>query len=136
MFAAEWGTGEVFLTMLYFFLFCIWIWLVIDIFSDIFRSADLSGWGKALWTMFVIFLPFVGIFTYLIVRGRKMAEHRMDAIRIQQDMVGAYVREQSAMASSGDTDALATLAHLRAQGVIDDAEYERLRTRAGERSVA
>ena len=69
---AEFGTGQVFWSMLWFFLFFIWIWLLIVVFGDIFRSHDLSGWGKALWTIFVIFLPYLGVFVYLIARGHKM----------------------------------------------------------------
>ena len=72
--ASDFGTGQVFLSMLWFFLFFIWIWLLIVVFSDIFRSADLSGWGKALWTIFVILLPYLGVFVYLIARGGTMHE--------------------------------------------------------------
>ncbi len=75
MFLAEFGTGEVFWSMLWFFLFFIWIWILIAVFSDIFRSRDLSGWGKALWSIFVIFLPYLGVFVYLIARGGKMQQH-------------------------------------------------------------
>ena len=73
--SAEFGTGQVFWSMLWFFLWFIWIWMLIVVFSDIFRSPDLSGWGKALWTIFVIVLPYLGVFVYLIARGRKMQEH-------------------------------------------------------------
>ena len=73
--AAEWGTGQVFWSMLWFFLFFIWIWILILVLSDIFRSHDLSGWGKALWVLFVIIVPYLGVFVYLIARGHKMAEH-------------------------------------------------------------
>ena len=63
---ADFGTGQVFLSMLYFFLFFIWIWLLIVVFGDIFRSDDLGGWGKALWVIFVIVVPYFGVFIYLI----------------------------------------------------------------------
>ena len=72
---ADFGTGQVFWSMLWFFLFFIWIWLLIVVFSDIFRSPDLSGWGKALWSIFVIVVPYLGVFVYLIARGHKMQEH-------------------------------------------------------------
>ena len=68
---ATFGTGQVFWSMLWFFLFFIWIWLLIVVFSDIFRSQDLSGWAKALWTIFVIFLPYLGVFVYLIARATR-----------------------------------------------------------------
>ena len=73
--AAEFGTGQVFLSMLWFFLFFIWIWILITVFADLFRSHDLSGWAKAAWVIFVIILPYLGVFVYLIARGHKMHEH-------------------------------------------------------------
>ena len=72
---AEFGTGQVFWSMLYFFLFFIWFWLLIVVFSDIFRSDDLGGLAKALWVIFVIVVPYLGVFVYLIARGHKMSEH-------------------------------------------------------------
>jgi len=77
MVVADWQFGEVFWAMLVFSLFVMWIWVVITVFVDIFRSRDLSGWGKALWTLFVIFLPFLGVFSYLIARGDKIGEHEL-----------------------------------------------------------
>ena len=73
--ASEFGSGQVFWSMLWFFLFFIWIWILITVFADIFRSHDLSGWAKALWVIFVIFVPYLGVFVYLIARGHKMSEH-------------------------------------------------------------
>ena len=81
--AAEWGTGQVFWSMLWFFLFFIWIYILIVVFSDIFRSHDLSGWAKALWVIFVIVVPYLGVFVYLIARGHKMAEHAAEAAAAQ-----------------------------------------------------
>ena len=77
--ASDWGTGQVFLEMLYFFLFIIWIWLLIIVFADIFRSHDMGGFAKAIWVIFVIILPYLGVFVYLIARGHKMAEHAQQA---------------------------------------------------------
>ena len=79
MIFAEFGTGQVFWSMLWFFLFFIWIWMLIVIFGDIFRSQDLSGWGKALWSIFIIVLPYLGVFVYLIARGKKMQQHTIEA---------------------------------------------------------
>ena len=73
MLATEWGVGQVLWSMVWFFMFFLWIWLLIAIFGDVFRSQDLSGWGKALWTIFVIVTPFLGVLVYLIARGHKMA---------------------------------------------------------------
>jgi hypothetical protein len=129
MLAAEWGTGQVFWTMLYFFLFFIWIWMVVAIFSDIFRSPDLSGWGKAAWSFFIIVLPYLGVFVYLIARGRHMQEHAMDDARRRDEMFRGYVRDVVATTPPSGADQLSTLASMRDQGVIDDAEFERMKAR-------
>lgn len=119
--AAEWGVGQVFWSMLWIFLFMLWIWMIFVIFADIFRSDDLSGWGKTIWSIFVIFLPFLGIFTYLIARGNGMAERQAAMARASQQASQAYIRNVAA--SSSAADQLGTLADLHAAGKIDDAEY-------------
>lgn len=91
MLAAEFGTGQVFLSILYFFLFFILIWLVLSVFTDIFRSTDLSGWAKALWVLFVIVLPFIGVFTYLIVRGPRTSDQAIPGSRRRDEAVRMYV---------------------------------------------
>lgn len=128
MLAAEFGTGQVFLSMLYFFLFIIWIWLLISVFTDIFRSHDMSGWAKAAWAVFVIVLPYLGVFVYLIARGHKMGEHAMEDARRRDDMFRSYVQE-AATSGPSEADQLAKLASLRAEGAIDDQEYERLKAK-------
>ena len=85
MLLAEFGTGQVFWSMLWFFLFFIWIWMLVVVFGDIFRSADLGGWGKALWCIFIIVLPFLGVFVYLITRGHKMQEHQIRRLPVIDD---------------------------------------------------
>jgi hypothetical protein len=122
VFASEFGTGQVFWSILWFTLFFIWIWLLIDVFADIFRSSDLSGWSKALWTIFVIVLPYLGVFVYLIARGHKMHEHAEDDVRAQQD----YIRT---VASSSPADQLAKAAELKEQGIIDDAEFATMKAK-------
>lgn len=128
MLAAEWGTGQVFWTMLYFFLFFIWIWMLIAVFSDIFRSADLSGWAKAAWCFFVIVLPYLGVFVYLIARGRAMQDHAMDDARRRDEAMRSYVQGVVASTPPTSADKLSTLASMRDQGVIDDAEFERMKS--------
>ena len=126
---AEFGTGQVFLSMLYFFLFFIWIWLLIVVFGDIFRSRDLGGFAKALWVIFVIVVPYLGVFVYLIARGHKMSEHAVEAAQAQDAAQRAYI--QSAVGASPSTaDELARLADLKNQGVISDAEFEQLKAKA------
>ena len=92
MLASSYPILDVFLTMLYFFLFIIWIWLLIMVFIDIFRSHDMGGWAKALWVIFIIILPFLGVFVYLIARGGKMHE-RAAAEAAQQQKAFDSVRQ-------------------------------------------
>ena len=126
---ADFGTGQVFLSMLYFFLFFIWFWLLIVVFGDIFRSHDLGGFAKALWVIFVILVPYLGVFVYLIARGHKMSEHAVQAAQAQDAEQRAYI--QSAAGTSPSTaDELARLADLKNQGVISDAEFEQLKAKA------
>ena len=115
---------DFFLTMLYFFLFVIWIWLLITVFIDIFRSHDMGGWAKALWVIFIIVLPFLGVFVYLIARGGKMHERAAQEAAQQQKAFDDYVKQTAG--TSGDTtaDQLAKLADLKTQGVLTDAEFE------------
>ena len=124
MFADTYPLGGIFLTMLYFFLFFIWIWILITVFFDIFRSHDLNGWVKALWCIFVIVLPFLGVFVYLIARGGKMQERRIQEATQQKSAFDQYVRETAS--SSGDDVAsqLSQLADLKSKGVLTDAEFE------------
>jgi|SRR5690242_9986308 putative oligomerization/nucleic acid binding protein/phospholipase D-like protein len=126
MLASDFGTGQVFLELLYFFLFVIWIWLLIVVFSDIFRSRDLSGWAKALWVIFVIIVPYLGVFVYLIARGHKMSEHAIQAAQAQN---AAFTQAVQQAAGTGDSaaDQLAKLAALKANGTIDEAEFQRLK---------
>lgn len=119
--AATFGTGEVLWSILWFFLFFVFIMLIFQIFGDIIRSDDLSGWGKALWSIFIIFLPFLGIFVYVIVRGGKMSERTIKAAQANEAAMQSYIRD-----TAGSTDSasqLAQLADLHASGKLDDAEY-------------
>ena len=129
MLASDFGTGQVFLSMLYFFFFIIWIWLLIVVFSDIFRSHDMGGFAKAVWVLFVIILPSLGVFVYLIARGHKMAEHAQEAAAAQQKAAQDYIR-QAAGTSGSTADELARLADLKDKGVISDAEFQSLKAKA------
>jgi hypothetical protein len=113
---------DIFWTMLWFFCFFIYIWLLIVIFTDIFRSHDMGGWAKAGWVIFIIVLPFIGILVYLIARGGKMHDRQMrDANQAQQEF-DSHVRDVAG--SSGTADQLSKLADLQKSGVITDAEFE------------
>jgi hypothetical protein len=129
MLLGEFGSGQVFWSMLWFFLFFIWIWLLIVVFGDIFRSQDLSGWGKALWCIFIIFLPYLGVFVYLIARGHKMQEHAMKAAQAQDQAMRSYV--QSVAGSGGSAaEQIAQLAQLRDSGAITEAEFQQAKAKA------
>jgi hypothetical protein len=115
--------------MLWFFLFFIWIWLLIVVFGDIFRSRDLSGWGKALWTIFVIVLPYLGVFVYLIARGHQMQEHTAQAAREQDAAMRQYIQNAAGADGRGAADELTRLAELREQGVISEAEFQQAKAK-------
>jgi hypothetical protein len=122
--AESFGTGQVFWSFLWFFMFFIWIWLLIVVFSDIFRSHDLGGWAKFLWVLFVIVLPFLGVFVYLIARGHKMQEHATANAAAADVAARAYIRDA---ASTSPAQELSRLSDLKTQGVIDDEEFQRLK---------
>jgi hypothetical protein len=105
--------------MFWFFLFIMWIWLVITIFIDIFQT-DMSGWAKAGWTIFVIFLPFLGVLVYLIVNGSDMQQRRMDAAVESQKAQQQYIQQ---VAGTSSADQLEKLKSLHDQGVLTDDEY-------------
>jgi ABC-type multidrug transport system fused ATPase/permease subunit len=123
MLATDYPILDAFLTMLYFFLFIIWIWLLISVFVDIFRSRDLGGFAKAMWAIFVIIVPFLGVFIYLIARGGKMHERAAQDAAQQQQAFDDYVR-QAAGNGSDTASQLSKLADLKSQGVISDSEFE------------
>ena len=112
-----------FWTIVEIFLWVIWIWILIYVFIDIFRSRDLSGFAKALWFIFVLFIPLIGVLVYLIARGGKMQERAMQDARRQDQDFRAYV--QDAASSGTPADQLAKLADLRDKGVITAEEFER-----------
>lgn len=126
--ATEWGVGQLIWSMIWFTLFFLWIWLLIAIFADIFRSRDLGGWAKAFWTIFVIVTPFLGVLVYLIARGHKMNEHAMEEAAAQDAAARAYIRE-TVTAGNTPTDELARLADLKAQGVINDVEFQQMKNK-------
>ena len=128
MLARDFGTGQVFLSMLWFFVFFIWIWLLITVFADIFRSHDMGGVTKFLWVIFVIFLPYLGVFVYLIARGHKMSEHALEAAQANDAAARAYI-QQAAGTSGSSADELARLADLKSKGVIDDAEFAKMKAK-------
>jgi len=126
---ATWGVGQVLWSMVWFFLFFMWIWLVIVIFADIIRSHDLSGWGKALWSIFIIFMPFLGVLVYLIARGGSMAARSAKQAQSDEQAFREYVQKTAGTGSSA-ADQLATLADLHDRGKLTDDEYATMKAQA------
>jgi hypothetical protein len=119
---AEFGNGQVLWDMLWLFTFIIWFWLLITVFGDIFRSDDLGGGGKTLWIIFVILLPYLGVFVYLIARGKSMGARNMAAMQAQQEAQAQYIQSVAGKGAS-PTEELARLADLKDKGVLSDAEF-------------
>ncbi len=127
LFAAEFGSGQVLWSIFWFFLFFMWIWLVISIFGDIIRSQDLSGGAKALWSAAIIFMPYLGVFLYIVIRGGSMGERQMAMMQANEDATQAYIRN---VASGSAADEVAKLADLHAKGSLSDEEYAQAKAKA------
>ena len=128
MLAYDYPIMGVFWSMLYFFIFFIWIMLLFRVFADIFRSHDMGGFAKTLWILFVILLPFLGIFIYVIVRGRSMAERDMAQAKAQNEAFASYVQETAG--AGGTATELAKLAQLKDSGVLTQAEFDAAKAKA------
>ena len=114
---------DLLLAMFLFFIFIAWIWLLIRIFVDIFRSDDISGWVKALWVIFVIILPFLGVLIYLIARGGKMQERAMREAEQRDAATREYIRS-AADSQASTSDEIAKLAQLRDEGTLSEEEFQ------------
>ena len=133
MFAADYPFLDIFWTMLIFFMWVIWIWILVTVLIDLFRRHDISGWGKAAWTLFVIILPFLGVFVYLITQGKEMAERRAEEMRASQASFDEYVRGVATApggGGSGASDQIAKAKELLDAGAIDQAEFEQIKRKA------
>jgi hypothetical protein len=115
---------NLFWTMLIFFLWIAWFFLLFRVLADIFRSRDMGGFAKALWIIFVIFLPFLGVLVYVIARGNSMTQRDLESAQAREQEFQSYVRNVAASSGGGAADELAKLADLKARGVISDAEFE------------
>jgi hypothetical protein len=118
---------DAFWTIFEIFAFVVWFWLLFVILMDVFRSHDLSGWGKAAWTIFVLFLPLIGILCYLVVRGPSMHRRAAEQASQQEQAFRSYVQDAAGPPSTADQ--LAKLADLRQRGVISPDEFEQEKTR-------
>ncbi|HUN79409.1 MAG TPA: PLDc N-terminal domain-containing protein [Solirubrobacteraceae bacterium] len=119
---------EVFWTMLVFFAFFIWIWLLFIVFADIFRRSDTSGWVKVAWIVLIIILPYLGVFIYLIAEHNGMTERSMKAQKTAQSEMDEYVK--SVASQSDPTEQIAKGEELLRKGTINQAEFDQIKRRA------
>ncbi len=124
--ATSFNLGDALLVGLELALLFMWIWIAVGVFVDIFRSDDLSGWGKAGWTLLIVILPLLGVLIYLIARGRKMSEHAIKQAQDQDVAFRKYVRS----AAASPADDIAKLEDLHNRGVLSDAEFARAKEKA------
>ena len=125
---AAYTFGQVMWSMFVFFAWILFFWLLFIVFGDLFRRHDISGWGKAAWTIFVIVLPFLGIFVYLIAEGGGMAERNVRQVQADKASMDAYVR--SVAGSTSPSDQIAQAKQLLDSGTITQAEFDQLKARA------
>ena len=130
VFAADYPFLDILWTMIIFFCWVAWIWLLIVIFSDLFRR-DISGWGKAAWVVFLIVLPFLGTLIYLIAEGKDMTERRVRDMQVSQANFDEYVRSVAADGgSAGSAAEIERAKSLLDSGAITQPEFDRLKAKA------
>ena len=123
---ADYGLGEALLTTLSIFFFVIWIWILITIISDLFRDHKMSGWGKAAWVIFLVFIPFLAALVYLIARGDGMRERAITAQSEAKHQMDAYIREQ---AQGSPADELHKLNELKEKGALSSEEFDKAKAK-------
>ena len=121
---------DVMWTIFLFFGLIIWFWLLITVFADLFRRDDIGGWAKTGWTVFVIVLPMIGCFTYLIAQSRGMAERRVRDVQTAQSQMDDYIRSVAGSGGSGSLDEIARAKQLLDNGAISQDEFETLKRNA------
>ena len=120
----DFGLWDVFISIFWFMLLFAWFMLLFRIIADIFRDDELGGWGKALWTMFIILLPWLGVLVYLIARGGSMNERAIRDAQAADAQMRAYVRDAAGTGGSNVSSELRELTSLRDSGVLTPEEYE------------
>ena len=128
---AAYTFGDALWTMLIFFLWILWFWLLFTVWFDIFRRHDESGWTKAAWLIFTIVLPFLGVFIYLIVENKGINERNVERMKAQRAQMDSYIRETAGGGSSSDAAGqIASAKSLLDSGAITQEEYEALKQKA------
>jgi type VI protein secretion system component VasK len=130
MIGADYPFLDLMWTMLVFFLWVIWFWMLFTVFGDIFRRHDLSGWAKTAWMIFCIVLPFLGVFVYITSQSRGMAQRNLDAAQAQRAQLDQYVRETAGSGGSGAAAEIERAKALRDSGAINESEFEALKQKA------
>ncbi len=123
--ATTYTFGDALLTVLEFALLFLWIWIAVSVILDIFRSSDLSNWAKALWVLFIIFVPFIGVLAYLLARGHKMHEHQ-ERERAQTEAFQQFTRGGAGIGPATDIE---KLVELKDRGVLTEEEFERAKAK-------
>jgi hypothetical protein len=126
LFAADYPFMDVLWSMIIFFFWVIWIWIVVTVLVDIFRRHDIGGWAKAGWVVFVVILPWLGVLIYLIAQHDGMRERRIKEVQDQQQAFDSYVRETA----GGSADQIARAKELLDNGTITQEEFQALKTKA------
>ena len=127
MLAADYPFLDVLWTMVIFFLWVLWFWLLFTVIADIFRRDDISGWGKTGWLIFCILLPFLGVFVYLITQNDGMTQRNLDRARSQQAQFDQYVRETAGGGTAAEIDQAKKLLD---SGAISQEEFEAIKRKA------
>ena len=128
VFAADYPFLDILGTMLVFFGFVVWFWLLIRVFGDVFRRNDIGGWAKFFWSVFVIVIPLLGVLIYLIAQGEKIGERDMEAANAQKAEFDAYVRQTAG--NGGPGNEIAQAKQLLDSGAISQAEFDRIKQQA------
>ena len=128
VFAADYPFLDILGSMLVFFGFVVWFWLLIRVFGDVFRRNDIGGWAKFFWSVFVIVVPLLGVLIYLIAQGEKIGERDMEAAKVQKADFDAYVRETAG--NGGPGNEIAQAKQLLDSGAISQTEFDRIKQQA------
>ena len=124
----DWQFGDVFLAMLVFFCWVLWFWMLFAVFGDLFRRRDIGGGAKTGWTVFVLVVPFLGTFIYLISQGHGMTERKVAQMKAAQAETDAYIRATAG--DGGPATQIESAKRLLDSGAITQAEYEQMKTKA------
>jgi Phospholipase_D-nuclease N-terminal len=130
MFAADYPFLDIFWSMIIFFCWVIWIWMMIYIFTDVFRRRDIGGWSKALWCVFMIVLPFLGVLVYLIAQHDGMAQRNLEQAQAAESAFDARVQQAATGGGGGAASEIEKAHQLLSSGAITQAEFDTIKSKA------